>query len=74
MNMPFAYIDPFVGYLALQLLAMAFLSVAIFFQKTKAFILGLFGGKKTMKAEAEPQEVQTVKMEGTPQESGKKAA
>ena len=43
----FAYIDPFTGSLVLQLLLMAFASVAIFFKKVKAFILGLFGVKTT---------------------------
>jgi len=41
----FAYIDPFTGYLVLQVLAMAFFAVVVFFRKCRDFVLGLFGFK-----------------------------
>lgn len=42
----FAYLDPFTGSLILQVLAMAFVSILIFFQRCRAFVLGLFGFKQ----------------------------
>jgi len=52
----FAYIDPFTGYLVLQVLAIAFFSVLAFFRKCRDFILGLFGikRKKTETLDGEP--------------------
>ena len=77
MSMFFAYIDPFTGMLALQLLSMAFLATMVFLWKVKTFILGLFGIKPAVKADeqadAEPQDVQTIKLEES-DKGGKKAA
>ena len=73
MNTLFAYIDPFTGSLVLQLLAMGFLSMVIFFKKAKDFVLSLFGIKKAPAAEMEPQEVQSIKLEEAGQKD-KKAA
>jgi len=41
----FAYIDPFTGYLVLQVLAMAFFAVVVFLRKCRDFVFGLFGFK-----------------------------
>ena len=51
----FAYIDPFTGYLVLQVLAMAFFAVVVFFRKCRNFVLGLFGFKPK-KAETPDEE------------------
>ena len=61
----FAYIDMSTGSLLLQLLAMSFMSVFIFFQQVKAFILGLFGIKKSAKADLDLDlaDVPTIKLD-----------
>lgn len=41
----FAYIDPFTGSLVLQVLAMAFFSVLVFFRRVKNAVLSCFGMK-----------------------------
>jgi len=58
----FAYIDPFSGYLAYQLLIMGVCALMIFFKKVKAFVLGLFGIKKNVSADLE-SDIPTVQFE-----------
>jgi hypothetical protein len=69
----FAYIDPFTGSLILQLLAMGFASVVIFFKKIKAFVLGFFGIKKNVESDLESADVLPFKSD-KPSEAEKKAA
>ena len=71
----FAYIDPFTGSLILQLLVAGFVAVMIFFQRVKAYVLGLFGitPPKSMEADAVSEDIPTIKLEETNNE-GKKAA
>lgn len=65
----FAYIDLSTGSLLIQLLAMAFMSVMIFFTQVKVFILGLFGIRKKdvsielESADTEAESMPTVKLE-----------
>jgi hypothetical protein len=61
MNLLFAYIDPFTASLALQFLAMGFLSVAVFFQQVKAFVFGLFTSKKTTNTDSSDAETVIAK-------------
>ena len=61
----FAYIDMSTGSLLLQLLAMSFMSVFIFFQQVKAFILGLFGINRSAKSslDLDSADVSTIKLD-----------
>ena len=70
-----AYIDMSTGGLLLQVLAMGFMSVLIFFQTVKVFVLGLFGYKPAAKADLELElpDNPTIKLEPA-NEDEKKAA
>jgi Mg2+/Co2+ transporter CorB len=61
----YAYIDPFTGSLVLQVLAMAFLSILVFFKKLKASVLGFFGFGKTTESKQidNKDELETIKLE-----------
>ena len=74
MSTLFAYIDPGTGQLVLQVLAMTFMSMILFFQSVKAYVIGFFGVKRSAKVDTESQEVQTIKLEESLQESEQKAA
>ncbi|MDR2345525.1 MAG: hypothetical protein LBE18_05610 [Planctomycetaceae bacterium] len=69
----FAYIDPFTGSVVIQVLAMAFLSILIFFKNLKASVLGFFGYGKTTNSESEEAEesaedkLETIKLESNVQ-------
>jgi hypothetical protein len=52
----FAYIDPFTGSLVLQVLAMAFFSLLIFFKRVRDTILGFFGYKAKKKETLDEEE------------------
>ena len=70
----FAYIDPFTGSLVLQLLAMAFMSVLIFFKKVKTFTLGLFGIKNSVESIDDAEVAQTIRFEENKGNDQRKAA
>ena len=56
----FAYINPFIGSLFLQLLALGFVFVSVFAWKVKTFFLGLSGIKQETHANAETTDSSTV--------------
>lgn len=72
MNMMFAYIDPFTGSLLLQILAMGFMSVLIFFKKVKSFVLRIFGAKTETLVEHD--DIASIKLREKTNDQEKKAA
>jgi hypothetical protein len=70
----YAYIDPFTGSLIIQVLAMAFLSILVFFKNLKAKVLGIFGYGKIMKSEQTEDELETVKLERSELNEDRKVA
>jgi hypothetical protein len=59
----YAYIDPFTGSVIIQVLAMAFLSILIFFKNLKAKILEFFGHGTITESEQKENETETIKLE-----------
>jgi hypothetical protein len=70
----FAYIDPFTGSIVLQVLAMAFLSILVFFKNLKATVLGFLGYRKTAKSEQAEDELETIKLEQNDSDEDRKVA
>ncbi|MDR2440202.1 MAG: hypothetical protein LBE12_12660 [Planctomycetaceae bacterium] len=68
----FAYIDPFTGSVVIQVLAMAFLSILVFFKNLKASVLGFFGYGKTANSEQAEDESETIKLESNVQNDSNK--
>ncbi|MDR3109623.1 MAG: hypothetical protein LBU65_08050 [Planctomycetaceae bacterium] len=77
--MIFAYIDPFAASLLFQFIAMGLLSAAVFFQRIKLYVMGLFSHKKTAEKvndtnEAEERDPSTLTLSMTDEVEKRKAA
>jgi hypothetical protein len=70
----YAYIDPFTGSIVLQVLAMVFLSILVFFKKLKSSILGFFGYGKTEESKQTENESETIKSEQSNSNEDRNAA
>jgi hypothetical protein len=70
----FAYIDPFTGSLVLQVLAMAFFSVLVFFRHVKDTVLALFGIKPKESISLDEADAGTFSAEDIVRQEQEKAA
>ena len=69
----FAYINPFIGSLLLQFLALGLVFASVFVWKIKTFFRSLFGIKQETKADAESADSPSIKIDESSKED-KKAA